>query len=110
ELVEVPPAPHRRMGAGSVHHVAWRVSDDAAQRKLADALRAAGVSATPIKDRQYFRSIYFRIEGGLIFEAATDGPGFDVDEPRESLGDSLKLPPQFEPRRSEIESVLIPLD
>ena len=64
---------------------------------------------TEVKDRKYFRSIYFRIPGGVIFEIATDGPGFDVDEPADTLGEALKLPDQFESRRAEIEAHLMPL-
>ncbi len=98
------------MAAGIVHHVAWRVPDDDAQASVAEALRSVGVATTPVMDRQYFRSIYFRIEGGLIFEIATDGPGFTVDEPHDMLGTSLKLPLHLEPRRSEIERHLVPID
>lgn len=109
DLVDVPFDPTTSMGAGTVHHVAWRVPDDATQAEVAAALSDAGVAVTPVMDRQYFRSIYFRIPGGVIFEVATDGPGFDVDEPLESLGEGLKLPPQYEHRRAEIEAHLIPL-
>lgn len=109
DLVHSPQLPHRPMGAGTVHHVAWRVQDDAAQKAAQDALRRAGVAVTPVLDRQYFRSIYFRIPGGVIFEIATDVPGFDVDEPREQLGRALMLPPQHEPRRDAITRGLEPL-
>lgn len=109
ELIEVPADRRTSMGAGTVHHVAWRVPDDAAQAAAATALNAAGVGVTPVMDRQYFRSIYFRIPGGVVFEIATDGPGFDVDEPRDTLGEALKLPPQYEPRRAELEAHLVPL-
>ncbi|MEL6328587.1 MAG: VOC family protein [Planctomycetota bacterium] len=98
------------MGAGTVHHVAWRVPDEDAQLEIARRLTDAGVGVTPVQDRNYFRSIYSRIPGGVIFEVATDGPGFDVDEPLESLGGALKLPSQFEARRAEIERHLVPLD
>jgi glyoxalase family protein len=98
-----------RLGAGVVHHIAWRVPSDAAQAELAERLVAAGLNVTPQQDRQYFRSIYFRIPGGVIFEVATDGPGFDVDEPVDALGESIKLPPQYEPRREEIENGLVRL-
>jgi len=67
------------------------------------------VRTTPIIDRQYFRSIYFRIPGGVIFEVATDGPGFDADEPMDGLGRALRLPPEHEPKRSAIEAHLLPL-
>lgn len=110
ELIEAPIDARTSMGAGTVHHVAWRVPDDATQSEVAVNLADAGVAVTPVMDRQYFRSIYFRIPGGVIFEVATDGPGFDVDEPLEALGEDLKLPPQHEPRRSEIAAQLIPLN
>ena len=109
ELIQAPIDRRMAMGAGTVHHVAWRVPDGEAQAEVAQRLIAAGVSPTPVMDRQYFRSIYFRVPGGVIFEVATDGPGFDVDEPLESLGESLKLPSQYEPRRSEITAHLVPL-
>ena len=95
-----------RPGAGTVHHIAFRVPDDDAQRGWADELRRAGLAPTEIRDRQYFRSIYFREPGGVLFELATDGPGFAVDEPPESLGTSLKLPHWLEGRRTAIESRL----
>ncbi len=110
ELVETAGVGRGEMGAGTVHHVAWRTPDEAAQRDVAERVRSAGVEVTPMIDRQYFRSIYFRIPAGVIFEVATDGPGFEVDESREALGSSLVLPPQHEPRRAEIEAHLAPLD
>lgn len=109
EINEDPSVPAAAMGAGTVHHVAWRVPDDETQAEVSRALTSEGVAVTPVMDRQYFRSIYFRIPGGVIFEVATDGPGFDVDEPLESLGEALKLPPQHEPRRASIEAALMPL-
>lgn len=98
------------MGAGTVHHVAWRVADDEALLAVADRLAEHNVAATPIIDRVYFHSIYFRVPGRVIFEIATEGPGFDADEPTEELGTKLVLPPQHEPRRAEIEAHLLPLD
>jgi glyoxalase family protein len=96
-----------RQGGGSVHHIAFRAADDAAefaiQKKLAEI---HGIRTTEQKDRNYFRSIYFREPGGVLFEIATDVPGFAVDEPVSSLGAALKLPPALEPRRKEIEAVL----
>ncbi len=106
DLVIDENAPPGRVSRGSVHHIAWRVADDDAQRHWIDRLRAAGVSVTPVQDRQYFRSIYFREPGGVLFEIATDPPGFTRDESVETLGTELKLPPWLEPRRAEIESVL----
>jgi glyoxalase family protein len=94
------------MGAGSIHHIAFRAADDAAQEAMATALRGQGLSVTEQKDRNYFRSVYFREPGGVIFEIATDAPGFAVDEPADALGSTLKLPPWLEPHRSEIEGVL----
>jgi len=96
-----------RMGQGSVHHVAFRAADDAEQAKMADKLRGThGVAPTSQIDRKYFRSVYFREPGGILFEIATDQPGFTVDEPLASLGRDLKLPSFLEPRRREIESAL----
>lgn len=108
-VVHDSASPHEPMAAGTVHHIAWRVPDADAQRRAAERVRSAGVAVTPVMDRQYFRSIYFRIPGGIVFEIATDGPGFDVDESRESLGTALKLPPQYERRREEISRQLVPL-
>lgn len=96
-----------RQGAGSVHHVAFRAADDAAQETMAEALRRDhGLSVTEQRDRQYFRSIYFREPGGVLFEIATDAPGFAIDEPSDALGTALKLPPFLEPHRGRIEAVL----
>ncbi len=97
------------VGAGAVHHVAWRVSDDDTQLETREHVAHAGLQPTPVIDREYFHSVYFREPGGVLFELATDPPGFTVDEPVERLGERLTLPPQFEPRRSEIEAVLPPI-
>ena len=96
-------------GAGTVHHVAFRAADDAAQLALQEELVEDGLSPTPVIDRQYFHSIYFREPGGVLFEVATDPPGFTVDEPPETLGAALKLPPQYERLRSQLEATLPPL-
>ena len=94
-------------GRGSVHHIAFRAADDVQQAQMAEKLiRTHGRHPTEQKDRKYFRSIYFREPGGVLFEIATDIPGFAVDEPVESLGRDLELPNFLEPRRKEIESVL----
>jgi glyoxalase family protein len=98
-----------RMGAGSVHHVAFRARDEAEQRAWREQIAAQGFNVTPVLDRQYFRSIYFREPGGVLFEIATDPPGFAVDEPADALGASLKLPAWLEPRRQAIERSLPPL-
>ena len=99
-----------RMGRGSVHHVAFRATDDAEQAEMAGKLaRDLGIATTEQKDRQYFRSVYFREPGGVIFEIATDDPGFSVDEPQAELGSTLKLPPFLESRRKELLKSLPPL-
>lgn len=99
-----------RFGAGAVHHVAWRSADAAAQEELLARLEEAGVHVSPVMDRQYFESIYFREPGGLLCEVATDAPGFAVDEPEATLGTALKLPPQYETRRAAIEAALPSLE
>ena len=96
-------------GAGSVHHVAFRVADDASLAVWRERIAGEGYHVTPIKDRDYFRSIYFREPGGTLLELATDGPGFAADERGESLGEALKLPPFAEPDRKAIEAALPPL-
>ncbi len=93
-------------GAGTVHHVAWRVSDDDAQLAMRARIEQAGLSPTPVIDRLYFHSVYFREPGGVLYELATDPPGFTIDEPAERLGERLMLPPQYEPSRSAIEAAL----
>jgi glyoxalase family protein len=103
-----PPAPAGRQGAGTVHHIAWcdRDGDHASWR---ERLIAAGERVTPIIDRQYFLSIYFREARGVLFELATPSPGFAVDEEPEHLGEELRLPPQHEHLRAHLESSLTPL-
>jgi glyoxalase family protein len=96
-------------GAGSIHHIAFRVPTDEEQLEYQAALRAAGYGVTPVRDRSYFHSIYYREPGGVLFEIATETPGFTIDEPIESLGESLKLPEWFEPTRSAIEESLPPI-
>ncbi len=108
-VVARPAAPRGRVGVGGVHHVAFRVPDDAAHQAWQERIVAAGLGVTPIIDRFYFRSIYFREPGGVLFEIATDGPGFTADEPASELGQHLALPPFLEPRRAEIEANLRPL-
>ena len=98
-----------QMGAGVVHHIAFRARDDAEQAEWAKALREARLAGTPVQDRQYFHSIYFHEPAGVLFEIATDPPGFTRDEPLESLGTTLKLPPWLEPIRARIEQALPPL-
>ncbi|MFL5496420.1 MAG: VOC family protein [Gemmatimonadales bacterium] len=93
-------------GAGTVHHVAWSVADDGEQLVVRDLVDKAGLSPTPVIDRSYFHSVYFREPGGVLFELATRPPGFTIDEPLERLGERLMLPAQYEPHRAEIEAVL----
>jgi glyoxalase family protein len=109
DVREVGGFPRGADGAGAVHHVAWRVADEPAQLALRETVAAAGRRPTPVVDRTYFRSVYFREPGGVLFELATDGPGFLIDEPIDSLGESLKLPPQYEAARAAIEAHLPPI-
>jgi glyoxalase family protein len=95
-------------GAGTVHHVAWASPMDD-HEAWHERVTAAGASPTPVIDRFYFRSIYFREPSGVLFEIATIGPGFDVDEPLEQLGEHLSLPPAYEQLRSRLQQVLTPL-
>jgi glyoxalase family protein len=101
--------PRGTIGVGTVHHVAFRVPDDETQLELREKVAALGNNVTPVLDRNYFRSIYFREPGGVLFEIATDPPGFAADEDPERLGESLKLPPWLEPQRDRLEEVLPPL-
>jgi glyoxalase family protein len=98
-----------RMGAGTVHHVAFRARDETEQLTWREAILALGFDVTPVLDRQYFQSIYFREPGGVLFEIATDPSGFAIDETPGALGTALKLPPWLEPQRAEIERRLPPL-
>jgi glyoxalase family protein len=108
-VVDEAPAEPGIQGAGTVHHIAWSSKDDAEQKAWRTRVIDAGARPTPIIDRQYFHSVYFREPGGVLFELATRGPGFDVDEPLEHLGESLRLPPQHEPLRERLERTLTPL-
>lgn len=96
-------------GTGTVHHVAWRVPDEQAELALRERVAADGLRPTRVMDRHYFRSVYFREPGGVLFELATDPPGFTIDEPLDSLGARLMLPPRYEPDRGSIEGSLPPL-
>jgi glyoxalase family protein len=107
-IYDVPPAERGLQGAGTVHHVAWAAQPEHEadwQQRVAES----GALPTPIIDRHYFRSVYFREPSGVLFEIATIGPGFTVDEPLEQLGEKLSLTPQFEHLRAEIEPTLTPL-
>lgn len=106
DLVCVPEGRPGRVAVGTVHHVAWRTATDAEQVQWRDTLKNLQYDVTPIIDRQYFHSIYFREPGGVLFEIATDPPGFATDETVERLGSSLKLPPWLEPSRHELERLL----
>src|SRR5918911_1647464 len=101
--------PNAVSGAGTVHHVAWSVTDDAAELELRRRGLEAGYEPTPVIDRNYFHSVYFREPGGVLFELATKPPGFTVDESVEELGQPLMLPPQYEAYRAQIEAALPPI-
>jgi glyoxalase family protein len=103
-----PPAERGLQGAGSVHHIAW-ASQIPDHEQWRDRVIAAGAHPTPVIDRFYFRSIYFREPSGVLFEIATLGPGFTVDEPLETLGEKLSLPPDYEHLREKVEPVLRPI-
>ena len=109
DVVAGPGSPRGIVAVGTVHHVAWRASSDAEQEEWRRKIAALGHNVTPIIDRKYFRSIYFREPGGVLFEIATDAPGFAVDESPERLGTSLVLPPWLEPRRAELTAALPPI-
>jgi len=109
DVLHEPEAGHGKMGAGMIHHVALRVANEVEQRDWRDKLIASGLRVSPVKDRLYFHSIYFRHPGGTLFEIATDGPGFLIDEPEDSLGTALCLPPWLEPVRESIEARLAPV-
>ncbi|HKI00814.1 MAG TPA: ring-cleaving dioxygenase [Thermoanaerobaculia bacterium] len=106
DVLASPAAARGHISAGTVHHVAWRAADEADQLAWREAVAETGLYVTPVLDRQYFRSIYFREPGGVLFEIATDPPGFTRDEPVESLGTELKLPPWLEPERQRIAKSL----
>lgn len=108
-LLEQPDANRARLGAGGVHHVAFRVADKDMQTKWRDHLNEIGLRVTTLIDRFWFSSIYFRVSNGILFEIATDGPGFGVDEDMNALGEKLVLPPFLEGRREEIEAGLTPI-
>jgi glyoxalase family protein len=105
---DVPPSERPMNGAGTVHHVAWASPMDD-HEKWRGRVQAGGASPTPVIDRFYFRSIYFREPSGVLFEIATLGPGFDADEDKATLGEALSLPPNFEHLRDQLKDVLTPL-
>jgi glyoxalase family protein len=104
-----PDAARGMISAGTVHHIAWRTPDAEQQLRWRGILADLDYNVSPVMDRNYFESIYYREPGGVLFEIATDPPGFTVDEPLEALGKSLKLPPQYEPMRARIEAALPPV-
>ncbi|RNA66798.1 ring-cleaving dioxygenase [Alteribacter keqinensis] len=97
------------LGVGTVHHIAWRAADDEDQLNWQSHVKEHGYRPTEVMDRQYFKAIYFRDKGGLLFEIATDPPGFGWDEKEPELGTSLKLPPWLEPAREKIENIVLPI-
>lgn len=106
DILELPNGSKGRMGAGIVHHIAYRIKDDESQLELRRYLMKHGYAVSEVRDRNYFHSIYFYEPGGILFEGATDPPGFTLDEPLEELGTHLMLPEWLEKNRNEIENVL----
>jgi glyoxalase family protein len=110
DIVELADEKRGHVANGTVHHVAFRVPNDEILMEFREKVTAAGYSITPQIDRNYFHSLYFREPGGVLFEIATDNPGFTVDEPLEELGKGLKLPAQYEGLREDIEAHLVPIN
>jgi glyoxalase family protein len=106
ELKELPDKPAGRWGTGGVHHIAWRVRDDEEEIAVRRQIQQAGLNPTDQIDRFWFKSVYFREPGSVLYELATDGPGFDRDEDMAHLGEQLILPPWLEPQREQIEAAL----
>ncbi|MFA6470187.1 MAG: ring-cleaving dioxygenase [Bacteroidota bacterium] len=109
DIIVDPTMPRARQSAGSVHHIAWRVNDFQEHEQWRHVVEESGLQTTEIIDRFYFHSIYFREPGGILYEIATDNPGFTVDESLDTLGTQLKLPPWYELQRSKIEQTLPPI-
>ena len=103
DIKETPDEHRGAWGTGSIHHLAWRVNDDAHELAVRSAIEASGLRPTPVIDRFWFKSVYFKEPGGVLFELATDGPGFAVDEDPAHLGETLVLPPWLEAQRTAIE-------
>lgn len=110
DLVSRPAMPQQQQGSGSIHHVALGTADEETQMRLRKKIQKQGLFISEVKDRQYFKSIYFREPGGVLFEVATQGPGFLIDEKPETLGQELKLPSWLESNRRQIEDQLPPLE
>ena len=98
------------IGPGTTHHIAWRASSDEEEQQWLERLTELGLRPTAVQDRKYFRSVYFRMPDGVLIEIATDEPGFLVDEPAETLGSALSLPPWLEPERETLERELSPIE
>ncbi|HEV2218310.1 MAG TPA: ring-cleaving dioxygenase [Candidatus Dormibacteraeota bacterium] len=109
DVLESPEGPVGEESIGTVHHVAWRTADAPSQLAWREKLVEAGRNVTPVIDRWYFKSIYYREPGGVLYEIATDGPGFTVDEKPENLGKTLSLPPWFQVRREHLDESLTPI-
>ena len=108
--LNITPIGLGQMGVGTVHHIAWRASDDRDQLDWKEYVEGHGYGVTPVQDRNYFNAIYFREHGKILFEIATDPPGFAVDEPMEKLGQKLTLPSWFESKREELKETLPPVE
>lgn len=108
-VIEQPDQPYGQLGIGGVHHIAFRTPNGEEQRQWMERIQSYGLGTSGLVDRFYFQSLYFRIPGGILFEIATDGPGFATDEDKEHLGERLALPPFLEPHRAQIEAGLKPL-
>ena len=109
DILHVPDQPYASNGSGTVHHIAFAVRDEQSQLAARYRILESGLDPTGVIDRQYFKSVYFREPGGILFEFATAGPGFAIDETKEKLGEELKLPPQYENYRTQIEKRLKPV-
>lgn len=107
--LKVIPTGRGQMGVGTVHHIAWRAMDDNDQLEWQNHVAANGYGVTPVQDRNYFNAIYFREHGEILFEIATDPPGFAYDESQETMGEKLMLPQQYEQYREQLERSLIPI-
>ncbi|AAY60506.1 ring-cleaving dioxygenase (plasmid) [Bacillus cereus] len=108
--LKLTPIGRGQMGVGTVHHIAWRASDDQDQRDWREHVSHYGYGVTPVRDRNYFNAIYFREHGEILFEIATDPPGFAHDESQETMGEKLMLPEQYEPYRKQLKQVLLPFE
>lgn len=109
DVIAEPSHPRGLGGVGTIHHIAWRATDDESLVEMRESLVRAGLNVSDVRDRSYFHSIYYREPNGILFEIATDVPGFAIDETPGSLGTALRLPPQFEGARQQIEELLPPL-